>query len=107
MVSGQILFSSFSPEDEGQGVIPYSKKIGLTKTHWGGGPWVCILGGIPNSVSAFYFKCSCAMYSQTNVTKEWLTFQCFRYDIMQVSYEGDTRNFDDYPETDWRQVDTH
>ena len=23
---------------------------------------------------------------------------------IQVSYEGDTRNFDDYPETDWRQV---
>ena len=22
-----------------------------------------------------------------------------------MSYEGDTRNFDDYPETDWRQVD--
>jgi len=24
--------------------------------------------------------------------------------IPKVSYEGDTRNFDDYPETDWRQV---
>merc|ERR1719382_1467480 len=24
--------------------------------------------------------------------------------VPKVSYEGDTRNFDDYPETDWRQV---
>jgi len=26
--------------------------------------------------------------------------------LPKVSYEGDTRNFDDYPETDWRQVNT-
>ena len=24
--------------------------------------------------------------------------------VPKVSYDGDTRNFDDYPETDWRQV---
>ena len=32
-------------------------------------------------------------------------FSNVSYLIIQVSYEGDTRNFDDYPETDWRQVD--
>ena len=24
--------------------------------------------------------------------------------VPKVSYDGDTRNFDEYPETDWRQV---
>lgn len=32
-------------------------------------------------------------------------FFCFQPPIMPaVSYEGDTSNFDEYPETDWKSV---